>query len=85
MSGILRPPSIPETEIKRSPEWLGFFKRLIARKPQLDELHLLAAAPIYLGDAATNGSWRIIRSGDDLHFDRREAGSWVNKGSFTAV
>jgi len=38
----------------------------------------------YLGDTTTDGSWRIIRSGNDLQFERRESSSWVSKGSFTA-
>jgi hypothetical protein len=40
---------------------------------------------IYFGKDGEDNSWRIVRSGDDIHFDRRESGSWVNKGSFTAV
>jgi hypothetical protein len=39
---------------------------------------------VYLGDKNEAGAWRITRSGNDLHFDRLESGSWVNKGSFTA-
>lgn len=34
---------------------------------------------IYLGDPATNGTWRIIRDGDDLVHQRREAGAYVTK------
>jgi len=37
---------------------------------------------VYFGDSVTNGSWRIVRSGDDFDFQRREAGVWVSKGSF---
>jgi hypothetical protein len=33
----------------------------------------------YFGASGTNGSWRIGRSGDNLVFERREAGSWVTK------
>jgi hypothetical protein len=33
----------------------------------------------YFGDPDTNGTWRIIRDGDDLSFERRESGSWVFK------
>jgi hypothetical protein len=38
----------------------------------------------YIGDSATDGSWRMIRSGNDLNFERRESGSWVSKGAFVA-
>jgi hypothetical protein len=33
----------------------------------------------YFGDADTDGSWRITRTGDNLVFERRESGSWVTK------
>jgi hypothetical protein len=33
----------------------------------------------YFGGTATEGSWRIIRSGSNLNFERREGGSWVSK------
>lgn len=33
----------------------------------------------YFGDPSTNGSWRIVRDGNDLSFERRELGSWVFK------
>ena len=33
----------------------------------------------YFGDPATNGTWRIVRDGDDLSFERRELGVWVFK------
>lgn len=34
---------------------------------------------LYFGDPDTNGAWRIITSGNNLAFERREAGSWVEK------
>jgi len=36
----------------------------------------------YFGDANTNGSWRFYVSGTDLVVERREAGSWVEKGAY---
>ena len=33
----------------------------------------------YFGDPTTDGSWRIVRDGNDLSFERRETGSWVFK------
>ena len=43
-----------------------------------------SAAAFYLGDPNTNGSWRIVRSGDNLVRQRRESGSWVTKGTDSA-
>jgi len=40
-----------------------------------------AADFFYFGDSATNGTWRIGRSGDKLVFQRREAGVYVTKGA----
>lgn len=42
------------------------------------------AAGIYFGPAATDGSWRIIRSGNNLVRQRRESGSWVTKATDSA-
>jgi len=89
MSGIPQPPEIPIRAPlfkgqSLSPEWVGFFTALMAKIPQVNEVHLIATGVVYLGDSATDGSWRIVRSGNDIHFDRRESGAWVNKGSFTA-
>lgn len=47
------------------------------------DLQLPSGNAVYLGDKLTNGSWRIIRSGNNLSFQRREAGVWVEK-SFVA-
>lgn len=38
--------------------------------------------PLVIGPDATEGSWRIVKSGDDLSVDRYESGVWVQKGSF---
>lgn len=83
MSGTKRPPIVPESEIKRIPIWVLFFKRLISRTPQYDEVHLISTGIIYLGDSDTNGSWRIMRSGNNLVRQRLESGSWVTKGTDT--
>lgn len=37
----------------------------------------------YFGDATTDGSWRIVRNGNNLVFERRESGSWVTKSTLT--
>lgn len=38
----------------------------------------------YFGAEATDGTWRIIRSGNDLKFQRRESGSYVDKSTIAA-
>ena len=42
-----------------------------------------AAAYHYYGDPATDGTWRVGRSGTDLVIELRVAGTYVTKGSFT--
>jgi hypothetical protein len=39
---------------------------------------------VCLGDPSTDGSWKIVRSGNDLVFQRRESASWVTKSTITA-
>jgi hypothetical protein len=36
---------------------------------------------LYLGDPTTEGSWRIVRDGDNLSFERYESGNWISKGA----
>jgi hypothetical protein len=38
----------------------------------------------YLGIKNVNGSWRIIVVGNNLSIQRRESGTWVQKGIFSA-
>jgi len=38
---------------------------------------------LYFGNPLTNGTWRIGRSGNNLNFERREAGVWVKKSAAT--
>ena len=51
----------------------GWYKRI--------QTILASDEPLYLGDPATDGTWRIVRSGNDLNFERRESGIWVMKGA----
>jgi hypothetical protein len=39
----------------------------------------------YMGDSATNGSWRFIQSGDNLLLQQREAGVYVTKQTFSGA
>jgi hypothetical protein len=36
----------------------------------------------YLGDPSTDGSWRFHVTSNNLRFERRISGSWVDKGGF---
>jgi hypothetical protein len=38
---------------------------------------------IYLGDPATTGTWRLVRSGNDLAFERYDGANWIQKGAIT--
>ena len=38
---------------------------------------------LYFGDENTDGTWRLIVSGEDLLIQKREGGVWVEKSAFT--
>ncbi len=44
----------------------------------IDQVNLIldSTAAAYLGNTTTNGSWRVIRVGNDLDFQRRESGTF---------
>jgi uncharacterized lipoprotein YmbA len=42
-----------------------------------------ATDAFYLGDASTDGSWRLIRDGVKLVRQLRVGGNWVEKGADT--
>jgi hypothetical protein len=44
-----------------------------------DAIEIASDKAFNFGDASTNGSWRIVRDGNNLAIQRREAGSWVEK------
>lgn len=41
-----------------------------------------STSTFYFGDSATDGTWRIVRDGNNLSFQRRESGAYVEKGKF---
>lgn len=43
-----------------------------------------SAGYLYLGDPATDGTWRVGRSGNDLVMERRESGTYVTKQTILA-
>lgn len=55
-----------------------------ALKSDVGCVQLPASEAYYLGDKDTDGSWRHIRSGNDLLFQRRESSSWVTKQTISA-
>lgn len=50
----------------------------------IDVGEVTSVSAFYFGDPDTDGSWRMIRSGNDLNAERRESSVWVSKGGFTA-
>ena len=48
-----------------------------------DAIYLTIDGTIYIGDPNVNGSWRLIRSGNDYSRQRRESGVWVEKAADT--
>lgn len=43
----------------------------------------IASQVVYFGAEDVDGSWRIIRSGTGLAFERRESAVWVEKNLIT--
>jgi len=45
---------------------------------------LSSTGGLYFGNIDTEGSWRIIRSGNNLVIQRYETGSWTTKSTISA-
>lgn len=45
-------------------------------------VEIVSTGAYYFGDPTTDGSWRLIRVGNNLDVQRREAGVWVDKQVF---
>lgn len=43
-----------------------------------------SANAFYFGDPSTDGSWRLVRSGNDLVIERRVTGAWATKSTIAA-
>ena len=43
-----------------------------------------ATTNLYFGPSDTDGSWRMVRSGNNLVFQRRESGTWTTKSTISA-
>ena len=48
-----------------------------------EDFELTSTDAIYFGDPATDGTWRIVRSGNNFSMQRRETSAWVDKGGYT--
>ena len=65
------------------------FKGVVSGKNELEDSTIsddgtnAIIASLIIGDD-TDGSWKIIISGTDLSFQRKESGVYVSKGSVTA-
>ena len=46
------------------------------------DINGVSTTAFYFGDSATDGTWRIVRDGNNLSFQRRESGAYVEKGKF---
>lgn len=47
------------------------------------DVNLASTGVLYFGDSATDGSWRILRSGNNLSIQRRESGVWNEKTNWS--
>jgi len=88
MSGRPKPASVPYNTpltlgVVLHRVWVSFFRDIISKTPQLNDLHLISTGIIYFGDDSTDGSWKIVRDGNNLIHQRRESGSWVTKHTIT--
>ena len=54
------------------------------KRPNPGTLYIAADTAVVFGALATDGSWRIVRSGDDLKIERRESGNYVTKSTIAA-
>lgn len=48
------------------------------------DIEVDSSGAYYMGDPVVNGTWRMVRSGNDLVFQRRESGSYVTKSTISA-
>ncbi len=49
-----------------------------------DKITTASDKAFYFGASDTDGSWRIVRTGNNLAIERRESGSWVEKSLIEA-
>ncbi len=76
--------NITAAELANAPQLTGKFAP-IASPAFTGDVQVGSANGLLFGGATTEGSWRGIRSGDDLVFQRYETGTWVTKGTITSV
>jgi hypothetical protein len=49
-----------------------------------DKIVLNSGTPLYFGEPEQDTSWRLRRDGNNMVFERREAGTWNNKSTISA-
>jgi len=62
-------------------EWQRQLNMLIEKLSP--NINLGETGVFYFGDKDTDGTWKIIRSGNNLITQRRESGAWVTKNTIT--
>lgn len=65
------------SSIEDAQNWCDNLYRYLQKSLILD-----SSEGMYLGSQKTNDSWRIIRDGNNISFQRLEVGAWVEKGNF---
>jgi hypothetical protein len=78
----LRQPPVTEKD-KSSQTWSDWFLDLWKHSPfdESGNVNLPSKGAFYLGEEGAEGSWRIVRSGEKLIFQRKESGEWVTQSS----
>jgi len=69
------------TDVTSGSEDADLMMKLRAAGTTAEKFRFGGDGAFYIGPAATNGSWRIIQSGDDLLIQQREAGTYVTKST----
>lgn len=64
-----------------TPQQEAVLAQLIAAE---NGIQVSATGAVYFGDSTVNGTWRVIRSGANLNFERLENDIWIAKGGATA-
>lgn len=79
---------VTETAVGSGTKLLADFRVGSVSKVSIDNIGNItqfgASTAHYFGPSATDGTWRIVRSGNDLVIERREGGSYVTKSTITA-
>lgn len=67
----------------RDPSGSPLSRKMTVANLRTELLKAGSTAAFYFGDPDTDGTWRISRSGNNLIFERRVGGSYVQRGGIT--